>query len=353
VESAFRASGRAVPNAAFPLGFPAMAMPGAFVSSYIVQARFGFDAGFDEFVFDARQAVRWRGKRRDAFWARGERTTGRAMQWLNEQAAKPSERFLLWVHYFDPHMPYRPPPGYALRPDAPVDLRNKSMPAGMGGPRQLARLIRSYRGEVRYADAQVGRLLERLRLLGLEDRTAVVVTADHGEGLGDHGVLDHGINLHDELVRVPLIVRAPGLPAGRRLAGDAQLEDLFPTILALLDLPVPGGLDGLDLLPWLRGEVERSPREAVVGRRKVYVGKPVLYYGLRGRSKWIGALDRAGEVYALESDPAELAGAPGHGPPEWLRARLDGSGVETEEEQAAPDLDAETRRALEALGYAE
>ena len=120
-------------------------------------------------------------------------------------------------------------------------------------PRSWPPLIRAYRGEVSYADAQVGRLVEGLRSLGLLDETAVVVSSDHGEGLGDHGLLEHGANLHDELVRVPLVLRAPGLPRGRRLAGSAQLEDLAPTLLSLAGVPVPPGLDGMDLGPWLAG----------------------------------------------------------------------------------------------------
>jgi arylsulfatase A-like enzyme len=92
-----------------------------------------------------------------------------------------------------------------------------------------------------------------LRDLGLLDQTAVVVTSDHGEGLGDHGHMAHGWNLHEELVRIPLIVRAPGIPRNSRLLGPVQLEDLMPTLLALMGLRAPEGLDGRNLLPWIRG----------------------------------------------------------------------------------------------------
>jgi arylsulfatase A-like enzyme len=215
---------------------------------------------------------------------------------------------------------------------------------------QLEALIRAYRGEVRYADAQVGRLVERLRSLDLLDETAVVVSSDHGEGLGDHGLLEHGANLHDELVRVPLVFRAPGLPQGRRLQGSAQLEDLAPTLLSLAGVPVPPGLDGVDLGPWLSGEAARSPRPAVVGQRKRYRGRPDRFFLRDWPRKWIGGREGRGREFQLDEDPRERAGTARVGLPEALRDAVEALGAKPAEQ---PLLDEEARRALEALGYAD
>jgi choline-sulfatase len=316
----------------------------AFVSSYILDRRFGFHQGFDTYVFEPDQSYAWRGQEREHFWALGEHTTRAAMDWITRHAGEP---FFVWVHLFDPHAPYLPPPGWGLSPDSPVDLDGKSLPSGVEDRDELARMIRAYRGEVRYADAQVARLVERLRLLDILDQTAVVLTADHGEGLGDHGVLEHGVDLYDELVRVPLIVRAPGVPAGRRLAGPAQLEDVAPTLLALLGAPEPAGLDGVNLLPWLRGEVAASPRAACVGQRRPLPGRPELYYERRWPEKWIGSRDGDGARFQLERDPGERGGRPEGAPPRALVSALAGATAAGR----AVDSDPEAQRALEALGY--
>jgi arylsulfatase A-like enzyme len=324
-----------------------------FVSSFILSRRFGFHQGFETFVFEPGQEYEWRLKRRERFWTRGEATTRAAMQWITGHADGP---FFVWVHYFDPHMPYQPPPGYARPADEPVDLTGKRMPVDqpiVKTERELRSWIRAYRGEVAYSDAQVGTLVDRLRLLGILDRTAVILTSDHGEGLGDHALMEHGLHLFEELVHVPLVIRAPGLPAGRRLSGAVQLEDVQPTIRALIGAEVDDSVDGKNLLPWLRGEVARSPRDAVFGRRDRKKARPDLFYFRRWPTKWIGRPGRDGLEFALDRDPDEAAGKPGEGMPEPLReevARAEESGAVREGEV---DPDPEVRRALEALGYLE
>ena len=240
-----------------------------------------------------------------------------------------------------------------LRVSSNADIGERPVIDYCCGARDFADLsgqIRAYRGEVRYVDAQLGHLLDRLTLLGLRDETAVIVTSDHGEGLGDHGLLKHGSNLFDELVRVPLLVRGPGIPAGRRLRGNAQLEDLLPTALSLMGAPIPDEIDGVDLLPWLRGEVEDSPRAVAVGRRRSYQGLPVLYFQRRWPDKWIGRIDEPGRRFALDRDAGERSGEPAAGASLELRADV---ARESGAPLRAPDLDAEVQRALEALGYAE
>jgi arylsulfatase A-like enzyme len=318
----------------------------AVVSSYILSRRFGFHQGFDHFEFDPNQEFQWAARGGRSFYAtRADHTSDAAMQWITDHGEKP---FFLWVHYFDPHSPYDPPPGYAVSPSVEVRLEGKRIPESVNGPETLKRLIRAYRSEVLYTDAQLGRLVERLRILGLLDRTALVVTADHGEGLGDHGVLEHGVSLFDELVRVPLIVRAPGVPPGRRLPGPAQLEDLVPTLLALAGAEPPAELDGIDLLPWLRGQTGRSPREASFGRRRPYKGEKDHYFERRFPAKWIGALEGRGVKLDLAEDPRELRPQKAEGPPRALRQRV---AAARHDGEAEVESDPEVLRALEALGY--
>jgi arylsulfatase A-like enzyme len=315
----------------------------AFVSSYVLDARFGFARGFATFHFEPDQHYAWRGRERDAFWTRGAATTDAALAWLRDHRSGP---FLVWVHYFDPHAPYTPPAGFERPANEVISLDGKTLPPGLPSFAHLKDSIRGYRGDVAYTDFEVGRLFEGMRALDLLGTTAIVVTADHGEGLGDHGVLEHGENLYDELVRIPLVVRAPGIDAGQRLAGPAQLEDLAPTVLELLQLPVPAGLDGTSLLPWLRGAVAASPRDTAIGRRKPYRNEPELFFTRGDGKKWIGAPDDPGRSFDLATDPHERNGVVAPAP----AAVVDAARTVTTP-AAALQLDAESRRALEALGY--
>jgi arylsulfatase A-like enzyme len=291
----------------------------AFVSSDNLDRRFGFDRGFDHYVFEPTAPFSWRGQKREAFFARGEATAAAAMRWITQHADRP---FFVWVHLAEPHLPYEPPVGFAVSPSDPVDRTRRSLPTGLRDFATLDRLNRAYRGEVAYADAQVGRLVERLRLLGLLDGTAVIATADHGEGLGDHGELAHRSNVFDELVRVPFVIRAPGIPAGRRLTGAAQLEDVAPTVRALIGAEAMGASDGFDLLPWLNGGADASPRTAVVGQRRSAPGRRDLYFESRWPEKWIGRIDEPGVSYFRDRDPGERQPAPGNGMPPHLRGQL-------------------------------
>jgi arylsulfatase A-like enzyme len=325
----------------------------AFVSSYLLSKRFGFHQGFQTFGFEPTEEYWWRGKRFEKAWARGEATAQSAMDWITAHAGGP---FFVWVHYFDPHWPYQPPQGFARPADEPIDLTGKGIPKdrpAVRTRRDLGDKIRAYRGEVTYANAQVGKIVERLQLLGILDRTAVILTADHGEGLGDHGRLEHLGKLFEELVRVPLVIRAPGLPAGRRLLGAAQLEDLRPTIQAMIGAELDGSIDGKNLLPWLRGEVASSPRDAVLGRRIPRKGKRELFYFRRWPTKWIGRLDAGGREFALDRDPREIGGRSGGGAPEPLRRSVEQAAANEDGGEPANELDPEAQRALRAMGYSD
>ena len=139
--------------------------------------------------------------------------------------------------------------------------RDESLAAHPRDPDEVRRHIADYYGMISHLDAQIGRLLDALQAAGLADDTIVVYTADHGLAVGQHGLLGKQ-NVYDHSLRVPLLVRGPGIPAGQRREGLCYLHDVFPTILDLAGVPVPSGCEGISLVPVLDGR-EVGTRDAV------------------------------------------------------------------------------------------
>ena len=199
---------------------------GAFVGSLILDPRAGtapaFDRGFD--VYDAGYRLRRPGEDRyRTVERRGDDVVTRALAWVTAQTRQP---FFLWVHLFDPHDPY----------DPPGDLKRRFASA-------------PYDGEIAWIDQLVGRLLTELKAKGLSEQSMLVVTADHGEALGDHGEQTHGLFLYDETLHVPLIVRLPGRQqTGKRVDARVRLADVAPTILEASGVAVPPGVQGESLV---------------------------------------------------------------------------------------------------------
>jgi len=182
-----------------------------FVGAYPVSRDSGLDRGFD-FFDDPFTGAPGGGLRLEQSARPAGAVVDAALAWLEKTSDRP---FFAWVHVFDPHAPYEPP--------APFKERFASAP---------------YDGEVAYADQQIGRLLDWLDRSGQAARTLVVVTSDHGEGLGEHGEDEHQLFVYDSTLRVPLLLRWPGrLPAGARVAGQFRSVDLVPTLLALVGAP--------------------------------------------------------------------------------------------------------------------
>jgi arylsulfatase A-like enzyme len=323
-----------------------------FVASFILNPDFGFGRGFEKFGYLPNRSNVWRGDSKGRFYALARRATNSALRWLASHRQEREAPFFLWVHYFDPHTPYAPPEGFRRDPDETIDLAGKTLPHGIADFDELRGMIRDYRGEVAYVDSEIGRLLEGLETFGIADETTVIFTADHGEGLGDHGLLEHGKNLYEELVRVPMIFRGPGIPRGIRLRGPAQLEDLHPTILAVAGVPFPGPTDGFDLLAWIRGLEPESPRRQGLGRRKILDDEPDLFYRVLGSEKWIGRTDRRGRTYRLDEDPREGSERRGGRMPPALREQIEGASPRPRR-TGKESPDPETLEALRALGYIE
>jgi arylsulfatase A-like enzyme len=266
---------------------------GGFVSATPLKRATGIAEGFDSFLQP-------RGFERSAH-----ETIDLALEWLEERAQAP---YLLWVHLYDPHHPYEPPllRRWALRPDA--TLRALAAERGLGED-QLDTLAR-YDAELRETDAQVGRLLDSLRVAGRWDRTVVVVAGDHGEGLGQHGVMHHGL-IWGEQVHAPLIIHAPGLEPGRH-PGLASATDLIPTLLGLVDLPHEQALldqcSGQDLLAW-EGERDAVLSHTSPKRKKEGLGaKKVLDTWAYTTDEWTlhFTLRRPVALYHRPSDPHQL-----------------------------------------------
>lgn len=199
----------------------------AFVAASVLHHRFGLNRGFD--LYNDTMASDPDVEKLPGVVAevRGDVITARAREWLDTRDR--NRNFFLWVHYYDPHFPYDPPAPYrAQYADDP------------------------YAGEIAYVDEQVGILLDRLEAEGLDQSTLVLVIADHGESLGEHGEQTHGVFLYDSTIRVPFFASGPSV---RRNAVEQQLVrtvDLMPTALEFAGIPIPAGLAGESLLPLLR-----------------------------------------------------------------------------------------------------
>ena len=305
----------------------------AFVGAFPLDSRFGLGRGFETYddLYGSRNRVR------DMAFVerRAEEVNSRAEAWLRARGREP---FFLWVHYFDPHAPYDPPP--------PFD-------------RDFAG--REYDGEIAYTDAQFGKLVEALERSGRAADTLIVLTSDHGEGLGAHLEKTHGIFIYDTTLRVPLIIAGPGVtPQGRSVDAQVGLSDVLPTVLDLMGWPAPKGLPGRSLVSMMkRTEAGRKAAE-----RTLYIESlsPLLsrnWAPLRGvrTSGWKYIDAPAAELYDLEADPGETANVLDTRPEVVRRLRAEMEAVI--KRQAAPPpgaapgpaADSETRRKLESLGY--
>lgn len=227
----------------------------------------------------------------------------KAIRFLEQKrAAADGTPWLLWLHYFDPHEDYMPHAEFAAL-----------FPPASGAAPGVGEL---YDAEVRYTDQHVGRVLAQLTEAGFDDDTLVLVLSDHGEELFERGALGHGHSLHQELLRVPFLLRAPGI-APRRVAATVGQIDVPATVLALAGLPCESGV-GRSLVPLLRGEV--LPESAAVS--ELARGPRPLDALRLGAWKLIQepAQDRF-ELYDVARDPRELQDLAGTHPDEVAHLR--------------------------------
>jgi len=306
---------------------------GGFVGAFVLDSRWGLAQGFETFDDDFDLEP---GEQLDLARVQrpGDKVVDAALEWLQKEDQRP---FFAWVHLYDPHTPYEPPEPYATR--------------FAGSP------SRRYDGEVAFADAQLGRLLDWLRASGKDERTVVLVVGDHGEGLGSHREEEHGFFIYDYAVRVPLLVRLPrGLLGGTRVGAQTRTIDVAPTLLELLGVSPPDRLDGESLVPLLADPGRAGARYAYsesVSLSMQYGWSPL--YSLRTPEYTYIDAPRP-ELYDPRRDPAEEDNLFSRLPSvaEEMRATLDRlrvAGAEGAPAAQEANLDDETMRALASLGY--
>jgi arylsulfatase A-like enzyme len=321
----------------------------AFSTNWHVHKQSGLDQGFEHFDFSPQ--------------APSDQLNERVFRWLN---TRPQPPFLLYVHALDPHAPYTPPPEYRARfaPDARPEageasgLKQAYRARGAERRRLIAEMAPLYDAEVAFNDHSFGAFLDDLRRRGLYERSLIVFVADHGEEFDEHGDLGHANNLFNETLNVPLIVKWPGQRQGERVRSLAQHVDLLPTILRATGLQVPPELSGLDL-----AQVAASGEDpdSLSGRRAVshlrYRGREgvsVVHAGwklihpltreLAETSLLYRRTDRAERTNRLDELPVRAG---------WLESliRLEQERSRSGLKAQTYEMDEESRKALEALGY--
>ncbi|MGO9109039.1 MAG: sulfatase-like hydrolase/transferase [Thermoguttaceae bacterium] len=298
----------------------------AFVAAFPLDSRFGLNQGFDtydgQFTEEAKKVI---------FSHRaGEKVNRPALAWLDDHAKKP---FFLFLHYYDAHHPYDPhPPHTSAYTDDP------------------------YAGEIAYVDNCIGQVLDRLRELGAYDNTLVIITADHGESLDEHGEADHGFFIYQCTLHVPLVIRMPHCRKGIQVDGNVSLVDIVPTVLDLLGLKAPELVEGVSLRAALEGGPAPQGQRAIYGE-SLYAGTfgcSPLHSIIEGPWKYI--LAPRAELYDLTQDPGERTNLVGKQPQlaQGLRGRLEAmvKKLETAALPRGPSIvDPEAVKRLKSLGY--
>ncbi len=302
---------------------------GAVIAAFVLDRRYGLSRGFDHYDDDLSS-----GRSSYSFGYR-ERPANlineAAEAWLREPSDKP---FFLFVHYFDPHWPY----------DAPEPFGSKYKDNFYG----------DYDGEIAYTDHELGNLLGVLDAMGVRDKTLVVVTSDHGEGLEQHNEKTHSLLIYDTTLRVPLIISGPSpIPNGRLMTRQVGLIDLMPTILDLVGVSPPGSMDGVSLLNPLPAE-PRSLYVETLASKFLHGWAPLV--GVRREDYKLIVAPRS-ELYDVRGDPNELRnllssqGGIARSLNAELRSLLGGDPELVGAVSANLTLDEEARRKLADLGY--
>jgi arylsulfatase A-like enzyme len=243
-----------------------------------------------------------------------------AFEWLDKNYRQP---FFLFINYFDPHVPYFPPPPYdkyfgEVKTDMIllrnhkgesgfVNLEENLIMATLEGRHKLTHderelLVSQYDGEIRYLDHCLGLLFEKLKALKVYDNTLIVVTSDHGEAFGEHGLIEHGLSLYEEVLRVPLIIKYPSASLRREVVEKRiSLVDLLSIILSFLDYSLPLGIDGKNVES-LECPVIAETYAMLWSTDRFNRDIKTVY---QGEYKYIWSSNKLDELYDLKKDPSE------------------------------------------------
>jgi len=278
---------------------------GAVVCNFMARAKYsGLDQGFED--YDDRMPSRE--LNRNIREKTAEQVYQAASRWLEENR---KENFFLWVHYQDPHGPYTPPPKYhdtfRDKREDPVKAKKvlayQHLPGTWIEPGVLdAEMYRTaYDREIRYCDDYIGKLLDKVEELNLDDNTCIILTSDHGESLGEHDYyFEHGRYVYDQCGRVPLLIHIPSETASRTIKDQVNIMSINPTIIELLGVSPTPEVEASSLLPLLK---DRSSR----GDEFIFMESLNRYKAVRtDRWKYIlNIMDGTEELYDLADDPAE------------------------------------------------
>jgi len=299
----------------------------AFIGSIVLDSKFGLSQGFDHYddsfrTPDYLENIESQNLAQDVYHS--------AKHWFDANYEK---KFFMWVHFYDPHAPYLPPPPFDKKYENPYD------------------------GEVAYTDVYIGKLVDMLKSKGKYENTVIVVAGDHGEGLGEHEELTHGIFLYDTTVKVPLFFHCPGIIPGKKIVEEqARTVDIMPTILDILKIKKPHSVQGLSLIPFMQGN----------GRKEIYSYAETYFAFLSNGWAPLQCLRGNGfklikapkpELYDLTVDPGELHNILDENPQQARKMlkQLDGWLKMPRAKKTADktDLNLRERKKLESLGYVE
>ena len=303
---------------------------GGFVGSFVLDRRWGIAQGFGRYMDDFDLDAPGSAGGMDMIQRPGAEVVDRALEWLATEKDQP---FFAWVHLYDAHTPYEAP-----------EAMQAMFPRTRDG---------AYDAEIATADAEVGRLVAALRADDRLDETLIVIVADHGEMLGEHGELTHGFFIYEAATRIPLILNGPGVPAAS-VSDQVRIVDVMPTALALLGVPAPPVVQGTDLMPIARGQHLGLVAHSESWYPRYHYGWSELRAIQDGRFKLIRAPRL--ELYDLATDPSEAQDRAiefGSRTDAFVRALDD---FESKIQRAGADqgprpIDSETEERLAALGY--
>jgi len=304
---------------------------GAFIGAFVLDSKWGLNQGFD-YYFDNFDLSKYRKVSLATVQRRGDEVEEEAMEWI---ASNGDGKFFAWIHLFDPHSPYTPPPPFdTLYPGRPYD------------------------GEIAYTDMLIGKLREFLVERNLLEKTLLVITSDHGEGLGEHRELLHGNFIYDTTLLVPLIIRFPKTEIKNLTIGEqVRLIDIMPTILDYLGMPSHQDTQGVSLIPKIRKRSLKLdlPAYGESYYTRIHFGWSELKCLRTDRYKFIEAPKP--ELYDIKEDPAELQNLYQEKKPiaerlqkELAQIIINHSAID-KQRRAPAEIDAETERKLRALGY--
>lgn len=326
------------------------------VNTHCLHERIGYSRGFDSYLYEKEKLD----------LAAPTAVTERALEWLRRNWRGP---FFLFLHYYDVHSDYRSLPRYEMEFVRPYRgklngttsqlllarkfaIRNGVIPLDGADARHLIDL---YDAGIRQLDSGIARLLWFLEEKGILEDSLIAITGDHGEEFLEHGNVLHGRTYFEEVLRVPLLLRGPGVPRGKRVDAMASLVDVMPTLLSLLDVPVPARLNGIDLSPAWREDGAELPERFILAEadwqneqndllRAVRSGPYKLIYNrLTGQQRLFDIVSNPRETKNIRSRHRPLVDS--------MMQWMEGLGGLEDAGAPAPPLSADEVEDLEALGY--